>query len=262
MTSYQVITLLLVVAFSFGAIVGSFLNVCIYRVPAGESVVTPRSRCPECGEAIRWYCNIPIVSYFVLRGRCAGCGTKISSRYPLVEALTGGLFAMTLWCFGLSVATLVYWLFLSALVVITFIDLDHQIIPNSVSLPGIIIGVGASFFIPWHHWTDSLLGIALGGGSLWLVAIVYLALTKTEGMGMGDVKLLAMIGAFLGYRSILFIVLAASVAGVLTGIPFMLAKGKGRRMALPFGPFLSFGTVVYLFFGEQLTDWYLNLFTI
>ncbi len=165
--------ILLVLSFVFGAIVGSFLNVCIYRIPAGLSVVSPPSSCPHCGHQIRWYQNIPIFSYLLLRGRCSSCRVHISLRYPSIEITTGGLFSLTLYCFGLSSATLVYWLFLSVLVVITFIDLDHQIIPDVVSLPGILIGFACSFMIPWVSWGDSLLGVLVGGGILLSIAWFY-----------------------------------------------------------------------------------------
>src|SRR6056297_1180426 len=150
-------------AFILGTVIGSFLNVCICRIPAAQSIVSPPSSCPQCGQRIRWYQNVPILSYLFLGGRCASCHTPISLRYPAVEALTGLLFALTLYYFGFSTATLVYWLLLAALVVITFIDLDHQIIPDLISLPGIVLGFGGSFLIPWLPWLDSLYGILLGG---------------------------------------------------------------------------------------------------
>ena len=249
-------------AFILGAVVGSFLNVCIYRVPAGESIVSPGSRCPHCGTPIRWYQNIPILSYLFLRGRCAACGKGISPRYALVEALTGVLFTLVLWYFAFSPATVIYWVFCAALVAITFIDLDHRIIPNSISLPGIPAGFACSFFIPWLTWQDSLLGIIVGGGSLWLVAFGYEKLTGVEGMGMGDVKLLAMIGAFLGWPAVLLVIFFGSVLGTLVGVPLMIAKRAGGKLAIPFGPFLAMGALVELFWGPALLDWYLGLFRI
>lgn len=250
----------LFVALVFGGIVGSFLNVCIYRIPEGISVIFPASRCPLCETQIRWYQNIPVLSWVVLRGRCATCRAPISFRYPLVEALSGLLYVVILLEFGLSPVALVYALFASLLLVITFIDLDHQIIPNTLSLPGIVLGFMASFLIPWLSWLDSLLGIIAGGGSLWLVAFVYHALTKTEGMGMGDVKLLAMIGAFLGYKAILPVVLISSLVGALIGVVGMVVTGRGRKLAIPFGPFLSLGAIVVLLWGDQLVGWYLGMF--
>ncbi len=247
-------------AFVFGLLVGSFLNVCIYRIPAGESVVFPPSRCSACGTGIRWYQNVPILSWLFLRGRCAACGTSISIRYPMVEFLTGLLFLLVAQNFGLQWLTIIYWVFVSALVVITFIDLDHQIIPDVISLPGIVLGFLSSFVIPGISWTDSLLGILLGGGSLWAVAIGYQLLTKTEGMGLGDVKLLAMLGAFLGWKAVLPLIFIGSLLGTLVGVPLMLAKGAGGKYAIPFGPFLATGGVIYLFWGPHLIRWYLSLF--
>jgi leader peptidase (prepilin peptidase)/N-methyltransferase len=251
---------LLVAIFLFGTIIGSFLNVCIYRIPAGQSVISPASRCPKCGAAIRWYQNVPVISYLLLRGRCAGCKTRISLRYPLIEALTGLLFVWVWLAFGWQVATPLYWVFVAALVVITFIDLDHQIIPDVISLPGIVVGFLAALAIPWLPWLDSLLGILLGGGSLFLVAAVYQRLTGQEGMGGGDVKLLAMIGAFLGWKAVLPVIFLGSLAGSLVGVPLMLIKRSGGKLAIPFGPFLALGAVICLLWGRQLFDWYVGFF--
>jgi leader peptidase (prepilin peptidase)/N-methyltransferase len=254
------LTFLNIVVFLFGTIIGSFLNVCIYRIPAGQSVISPASRCPKCGSAIRWYQNFPVISYLLLRGRCAGCKTKISLRYPLVEALTGLLFVWVWLAFGWQVATPLYWVFVAALVVITFIDLDHQIIPDVISLPGIVVGFLAALAIPWLPWLDSLLGILLGGGSLFLVAAVYQRLTGQEGMGGGDVKLLAMIGAFLGWKAVLPVIFLGSLAGSLVGVPLMLIKRSDGKLAIPFGPFLALGAVICLLWGRQLFDWYIGFF--
>lgn len=250
----------LLFSFILGAVVGSFLNVCIFRIPAGESIVTPRSRCPFCGSSIKWYQNIPVLSYLLLCGKCAQCKTSISVRYPMVEVITGGLFVFVLYSFGLQWATVVYWLLVSALVVITFIDLDRQIIPDVISLPGIVIGFLCSFAIPWLSWSDSLVGILLGGGSLFLVAVLYEFLTKKEGMGGGDIKLLAMLGAFLGWKAILPIIFISSLAGSLIGIPLMLVKKADSKLAIPFGPFLALGALIYLFWGQQLVSWYLGFY--
>ena len=248
-------------AFVLGSIIGSFLNVCIYRIPAGLSIVSPPSSCPNCGWQIRWFQNVPILSYLFLRGKCAGCGQQISLRYPLVEALTGGLFVLVLYSFGLSPATPVYWLFVAVLVVITFIDLDHQIIPDVISLPGIVVGFLCSFFIPWVPWLDSLLGILIGGGILFLIAWGYEFLTKREGMGGGDIKLLAMLGAFLGWKAIFPMVFLASLAGTVIGLPLMVLQKKDSKLALPFGPFLALAALVHLFWGGAILDWYFHLFT-
>ncbi len=246
-------------AFILGAVIGSFLNVCIYRIPAGESVVHPRSRCPRCQTTIRWYHNLPVISWILLKGRCAYCGSAFSIRYPSIEALTGGLFALFLYRFGPHPITLVAWLLVAALVAISFIDLDHQIIPDVISLPGIPIGFLCSFVIPWVSWQSSLLGILLGGGILLAIAFGYEWLTRQEGMGLGDVKLLAMLGAFLGAPSILPIIFLASIMGTLVGVPLMLITRAGRKLAIPFGPFLASAALIYLFFVHRidpLTRWY------
>lgn len=246
--------------FVIGAIIGSFLNVCVYRIPAGVSIVSPPSRCPNCSSAIRWYQNIPIFSYLVLDGKCGSCRVGISWRYPIVEALTGALFVLVFFSFQFSAATVVYWVFVAALIVITFIDLDHQIIPDVISLPGIVVGFLCSFAIPWLSWSDSLFGILLGGGSLWLVAFLYELLTKKEGMGGGDIKLLAMLGAFLGWKAILPIIFISSLIGSLVGIPLMLVKKADSKLAIPFGPFLALGALIYLFWGPKLIAWYLSFY--
>jgi leader peptidase (prepilin peptidase)/N-methyltransferase len=242
-----------------GMVVGSFLNVCICRLPRDESVVFPPSHCPQCDYLIRWYDNIPLVSYLLRRGRCRGCATRISIQYPLVELLNGLLTLALFLRFGPTLAFLVLFLFCSALVVITFIDLEHQIIPDEISLPGIVIGFICSFFLPGHSWLNSLLGILLGGGSLLLVAYAYQWLTGKEGMGGGDIKLLAMMGAFLGWKSILFIVFASSLVGSVIGITMMLVQKKDSKLAIPFGPYLAFGAVLYIFYGRQIIHWYLNM---
>lgn len=249
----------LLTAFIFGSMIGSFLNVCIYRIPAGLSIVSPGSRCPQCLSSIRWWQNIPILSWVMLRGRCATCGVAISFRYPLVEGLTGGVFVLILDTFSLSWGTPVYWLFCAALVVVTFIDLDHQIIPDVISLPGIAVGICSSFLLPWLSLSDSLLGVLLGGGVLYAIASCYELLTKREGMGGGDIKLLAMIGAFLGWKAILPIVFLSSLLGTLVAVPIILLRGADRRYAMPFGPFLATAAVIFLLWGQAILQWYLRL---
>jgi leader peptidase (prepilin peptidase) / N-methyltransferase len=250
---------LYIFAFIFGAVVGSFLNVCIYRLPAGKSVVFPPSACPGCQTPIRWYDNIPLFGYLLLGGKCRACRAPIGIRYPLVELINGLLTLFLFMKFGPTITFLALFLLSSSLVVITFIDLDHQIIPDIISLPGIGVGFIFSLFLPWLSWSNSLLGIVAGGGSLLLVAYGYQFLTGKEGMGGGDVKLLAMMGAFLGWRSILFIIFAASLVGSVIGITVMLVQKKDAKLAIPFGPFLAFGAVLYIFFGKQIIFWYLNL---
>lgn len=246
-------------AFLLGAVVGSFLNVCICRLPEDKSIVSPPSACPRCGNSIRWYDNIPIVSFLLLRARCRFCGEPISWRYPLVEALNGIIALLLFIKLGPTLTFLALFLFSSSLVVITFIDLDHQIIPDCISLPGIVLGFLFSFFLPWNSWLNSAAGILLGGGSLLLIAWSYEKLTGKEGMGGGDIKLLAMMGAFLGWRSIPFIIFAASLVGSVIGISAMVAKKSDGKLAIPFGPFLAFGAMLYIFYGRQLIAWYLNI---
>lgn len=246
--------------FFFGACIGSFLNVCIYRIPAGLSIVRPSSRCPGCGIAIRWWQNIPIVSWLALRGKCSGCKVKISVRYLFVEILTGFIFLKVFTTFDFQAATLVFWVFAAMLVTLTFIDLDHQIIPDVISLPGILLGFATVSLTPLL-WVNSLLGILLGGGSLWLIAVVYELLTENEGMGGGDIKLLAMIGAFLGWKSILPVIFISSCLGTIVGVPLMLSQREGRKLAIPFGPFLSVAALIWLFWGGSLLRGYLNLFS-
>lgn len=260
MSFYMFVSVLLTITFVLGLVVGSFLNVCISRVPEGGSVVRPSSHCPKCKSAIRWFHNIPLLSYLFLGGRCAYCSERISLRYPAIELLTALLFAATTWFFGVGWVTVIYWFFISALIVVSFIDLDHQIIPNVISFPGVVLGFLSSFCIPWLSWSESLVGIVVGGGVLWGIAACYVLITHTEGMGMGDVKLLAMIGAFLGYKALLPVILISSFAGAAVGLALMGLHGKSRKLAIPFGPFLSLGAVVVLFWGERLTAWYLGLF--
>ena len=237
----------------FGAAIGSFLNVCIWRIPEGRSIVSPPSHCPACGHKIRFSDNIPVISYLLLGGRCRDCRDKISARYPLVELLTAALAAILFWKYGLSLKFLFSFLFVATLVVITFIDLDHQIIPDVISLPGIPIFFLLALFVMGLPFLESLLGILIGGGSLYLVAACYELITKREGMGGGDIKLLAMLGAFLGWKSLLFIVLVSSLLGALVGITLMIWKGRDMKYAVPFGPFLSLGAIAYLFFGAWLS---------
>lgn len=247
-------------AFVFGLCIGSFLNVCIYRLPNSQSIVHPGSACPSCGNAIRWYDNIPLLSYVILRGRCRKCRHPISLRYPMVE-LISGLFAWITWLkFGLHPQTVIYFAFIAALLAITFIDIDHRIIPDVISLPGIPIGFLVSFAIPSVTWLASLIGILIGGGILLVIAWGYHLITGKEGMGGGDIKLLAMIGAFLGWQGVLFTIIASSFTGTLIGLLVMLRTRQGTKLAVPFGPFLSLGAIMYVFFGPQLIDWYLYRF--
>lgn len=246
------------IAFIFGAVVGSFLNVCIYRMPLEQSVVSPGSRCMGCGTSIRWYDNIPVVSWLVLRGRCRSCGAPFSVRYPLVELLTALLATLLILKFGLTLRFAIMFVFCAALVVVTFIDFDHQIIPDEISLSGIGLGFVSSFFLPEHGWLSSLLGIVAGWGLLALVFYGYLWLTGREGMGGGDAKLLAMMGAFLGLQAVPFIIFASSLVGTVAGLSIMAIQRKDRHLAIPFGPYLALGAVLYIFIGPQIIRWYLQ----
>jgi leader peptidase (prepilin peptidase)/N-methyltransferase len=254
MESQGMLTLISII---FGALVGSLLNVCIVRLPKEESIITPGSHCPHCKKAIKFYDNVPLVSYLLLRGKCRYCKKIISFQYPLVEGITALSSLLLFMRFGTSLTYIIYFAFVAALIIITVIDLYHQIIPDVISLPGIGVGLLASLIIPHITFLNSLIGVLLGGGSLFLVATLYQWLFKREGMGGGDVKLLAMIGAFLGWKAVILTILLSSLIGSITGIIIMVLKGKDFKYAIPFGPFLSLGAVIALFFGENIIRWYL-----
>ncbi len=250
-------SLILIVPFVFGAAVGSFLNVCIHRIPLGLSIVSPASRCPACARPIRYCDNIPIASYMMLRGRCASCGSPISLIYPFIEILTG-LFAASLFArYGLSADFFVYFAFVSALIAVTFIDLKHQIIPDVISIPGAVAGLALSFFVPSMKALNSLLGIILGAGVLFAVAQAYYLFAGKAGMGGGDIKLLGMIGGFLGWKGVIVTLLIGSFSGAIIGSAFMFIFRKDAKYPIPFGPFLAAGALVYLYFGKALIGWYL-----
>jgi leader peptidase (prepilin peptidase) / N-methyltransferase len=251
-------TMLNVISIIFGAIVGSFLNVCIIRLPKEESIVWPGSHCPYCKHPINSYDNIPLISYVLLRGKCRYCRNPISFQYPLIEGITALSSLILFITFGLSLSYLFYFLFVAALIVITAIDLYHQIIPDVISLPGIAVGLAASLILPQITFFNSLVGMLLGGGSLFLVATLYQWLFKREGMGGGDVKLLAMIGAFLGWKAVVLTILLGSLIGSITGIILIILKGKDFKYAIPFGPFLSLGAVIALFYENEIIAWYLT----
>ena len=243
--------------FLFGAIVGSFLNVVILRLPEeNSSIAFPPSLCPRCKTTIRWYDNIPLLSYILLRGKCRACGCSISCQYPLVELSTALLTLALYRTFGISYDLFFYFLFTAALLVITFIDLHHQIIPDSISLPGIVIGLAGSFFSSQITWQDALIGAVAGGGFLYAIAFGYLLIRHQEGMGGGDIKLLAMIGAFLGWKSLLFVIFASSLTGSLVGIVMLLVQRGDSRTRIPFGPFLAVSALAFLFFQKEImTCW-------
>jgi len=242
--------LLDIFAFIFGAAIGSFLNVCIYRIPAETSIVKPSSRCPSCGHPIRFYDNIPILSFLILRARCRDCGAKISWRYPLIELITGLMALLLFGKFGLSLVFLTFFIFTAVLIVIAFIDLDHQIIPDILSLPGIPVFFLAAVFIVKLPWLEALIGLLIGGGVLLAIAFVYELITKREGMDGGDIKLLAMIGGFLGWKSLIFVLLFSSLAGAVVGIAAMIIHKQDTKYAIPFGPFLSAAAVAWIFWGD------------
>jgi leader peptidase (prepilin peptidase)/N-methyltransferase len=238
-----------VAAFLAGICMGSFFNVLIHRLPREESIVSPGSRCPACGRSLPPWENIPIASYVVLGGRCRGCGGKISLRYPAVELLTGIGYLLLAMADGHSYVFLRDVVFFSLLVPITFIDIDHRIIPDELSLTGIAAGILLSF-LPGGDWKGSLIGGVLGGGVLYGTAAAYEKITGREGMGGGDVKLIAMIGAFLGWKGALFTIFCGSILGVAGGL-FAMRKGdEGLKTAIPFGPYLCAAALMARFLGE------------
>lgn len=248
--------------FVFGSLIGSFLNVCIYRIPEKQSIVSPPSSCPSCGRGIRFYDNIPVLSFILLRGRCRNCNFPISIKYPFVEFL-GAVFSLLLYMrFGLSVEFFVYGVLTMVLITITFIDLAHRIIPDVISLPMIVIGFLATVAMSYPALFDGVLfsftGIVVGGGVLMGVGLLYHMITGTEGMGGGDVKLLAMVGAFFGWKGVAFTLFAGSTLGAVIGVASMVVFGKDAKYALPFGPFLAIGTLVYLFLGDVIIGWYID----
>ncbi len=248
-----------ITVFVFGLCIGSFLNVCIFRLPISKSVVRPRSMCPKCGYMIRSYDNIPVLSYLMLGGKCRQCREAISFRYPMVEIISGLFAVAAVYKFGLTPEAIVYYVFIACLLVITFIDIDHRIIPDMITLPGIPIFFLASFALPDMTYIDSLLGLLSGGGSLYLVAWTYQALAKKEGMGGGDIKLLAMMGVLIGWKGVLFTIFVSSLVGTLIGLAVMLYTRANMKLAVPFGPFLAVGAVSYIFFGNEIIAWYFNL---
>ncbi len=249
---------LYVFIFLFGSVVGSFLNVCIYRIPRQISIVFPSSFCPRCSKKIPPHYNIPIIGYLILKGRCKFCHEPISFRYPFVEALSGlaALISYSRWDFPENI---IYFIFICALIVITFIDIDFQIIPDTISLPGIVLGYLISVFIFKRGFIEPLIALLIGGGIFYAIGKGYELIKKIEGLGGGDVKLMAMFGAFLGIKSIPFIILISSLTGTMLGLYLMIFKKKDSRFAIPFGPFLCFGAVTYIFWGEKIINWYLNL---
>lgn len=250
---------LIVLAAVFGALVGSFLNVCIYRLPIGKPIALARSACARCQRQLSWYENIPVLSYLVLGGRCRSCRQPISIRYPIVELLTAVMFAAAMWHYGPGPLLASRLIFGCMLIVLFAIDLEHHLLPNAITLPGIIVGLAFSVINP-PGWVSSLIGIAVGGGVLWAIAEGYYRLRHEEGLGMGDVKMLAMIGAFLGWQLTLVTLMMASFAGSIVGVGFIIAQRGGMKYALPFGTFLAMGAVLAAVVGQDLLTWYLGFY--
>ena len=241
-----------------GLIVGSYLNVVIYRLPRGLSTVLPRSRCTACGAAIRPWDNLPLVSYLLLGGRCRVCRSPISWRYPAIEALTGALFLACFLRFGPRLDTLAAAVFCAAMVVLAAIDGEHMLLPDRITLPGIAVGIAVQVWVPWVGLRGALFGALLGGGILLAFDAAYLLIRRRHGMGLGDVKMLAMVGAFLGWKGVVVTLFASSLAGAVIGLALAYRRRQGLQIALPFGVFLSCGAVLALFFGAPLVDAYLG----
>ena len=239
----------------FGLAIGSFLNVVIARVPAGRSLVRPGSACPGCSAPLTWYDNIPVLSFLMLRGRCRACGMHISWRYPVVETITAAVLVVAYVAFGPSADFLVACVLLPALVALTAIDLDHQMIPDAITLPGILIGLVINLASRRISWLDSAVGILLGGG-LFLVII----LVSRGGMGGGDLKLGAMLGAFLGWKALIVALFVAIVLGGAIGAVLLATGRRGRKDPIPFGPFLAAGGAMALFWGKQAFSWWMGGF--
>jgi leader peptidase (prepilin peptidase)/N-methyltransferase len=249
--------LALAAAAGLGAVIGSFLNVCIYRLPLRKSVVWPSSACPHCTRELSWYENIPVLSYVTLRGRCRTCGGSIGVQYPVVEALTAVMFALAWWYYGPSPLFVSRVVFGCALIMLFAIDLEHHLLPNVITLPGIVVGF---IFSLWTEpgWVASLVGLLVGGGVLWLVAEVYYRVRHEEGLGMGDVKMLAMVGAFLGWQLTLMTLMLASLSGTVIGLGLIATKRGGLKYALPFGTFIALGAAAAATIGPAALNWYLG----
>lgn len=261
---------LAVVAGLFGACMGSFLNVCIYRIPKELSIVRPSSHCPACGNPIAWYDNIPLASWMILRARCRACGARISPRYILVESLVAGLWAMLAWKHGWSPTFWLGAIAVAGLTLATFVDLDEMYIPDRVSLGGIAVGLLTAWLWPELHDVDhrwialgrSALGATIGAGSLGMLAWVGERIFRQEAMGMGDVKLMGAIGACFGWRAVLFTFLVSSLSGAVVGLTLVALRRQKLRSAIPFGPFLAFGTILWLLGGQDWWDHYMVVMTL
>jgi leader peptidase (prepilin peptidase)/N-methyltransferase len=240
-----------VVAFVLGSIAASFANVCIYRLPLRQSIVFPASRCTSCQHPLRSWHNLPIVSFLALRGRCAFCQDRISWRYLIVESLGGLLYLLGYHQLGLSVHAFAYALLVTALLIVSFIDFAHMIIPDAVTLPGIVVGVAIGLLPSSIGFANAVAGACLGGGIFLLIVLVY-----PVGMGGGDVKLIAMIGAFVGWQAVLVTIILSAFCGAISGLTLILLGFKGRRDPVPFGPFLAIGGITAMLWGEALLGWH------
>lgn len=248
---------MLVAVVLFGLAIGSFLNVVIVRVPEGRSLWHPRSACPGCSAQLAWHDNIPVLSFLWLRGRCRKCGMRISWRYPIIEAVTAAALAAAYVAFGPTGDFVVAAVLLATLVVVTAIDLQHQLIPDVITLPGIIVGLMANLAIGHVSWRECLIGIVVGGGLFFVIILV-----SPNGMGGGDMKLGAMLGAFLGWKALLFALFTGIVLGGVVGIALLVSGLRGRKDPIPFGPFLAAGGAMALFWGERIMDWWLSGFSL
>ena len=242
-----------------GLCIGSFLNVCIHRLPLKQSVVSPGSRCPSCGYALTWKDNLPLLSYAALGGRCRACRTPISPRYPFVEAITGALFLWHALVFDFTPLLFVRVAFACALVVLFAIDLEHQILPDRITLPGIVIGFVCSLFLPPGPLM-SLAGIVAGGGILWAIAEIWFRLRKVDAMGFGDVKMLAMVGAFLGLRLVLLTFVVSTMIGGLVAVTLVATRRANMATAVPFGTMLAVAALIASLYGDPILAWYLSRF--
>lgn len=247
-----------VLIFILGLIVGSFSNVCIYRIPRNESIIYPASHCPKCRSNIKPVDNIPLLSYILLKGRCRSCKSKISIQYPIVELLTGLIYLIIYLIYDLSIQSLIYIILSSTLIIIAFIDLNEQIVPDVISLPGIVIGFIISFFVPYISFINSALGVLVGGGIILIIGMAGSVIFKKEAMGGGDVKLAAMIGAFLGWRYIVISLFLGFFLGALAGIFLIMSKIKSREDTVPFGPFIVLGSFITLLWGDKIISWYIG----
>lgn len=246
--------------FVFGACLGSFANVVIYRLPQGKSVVLPGSHCYSCQTPIRWYDNIPLVSWLLLRGKCRQCGARFSFRYFFVELLMATLFTLAYFYFGLSWNLVEALLFIFGLVCCTFIDFDHMILPDEFTLSGIVIGLLGAWLNPQRELLDAFVGVLIGGGFLWAMAYLYYVFTRQDGMGGGDIKLLAWIGAVLGWKAVPFVIMASAIIGSVIGLILARKQKQGLKTMIPFGPYLALGAVLYMFGGQTIALWYFDLF--